>query len=423
MSDEVRVGRLRNGDVRFEAPPAKAHSLRALIIASLAEGQSVIQKPLLAQDQLNVIECLRRLGIDVERDRGDIRVLGRGGRYAPTGEELDVGDSGVGMNFLCAAACLADIPVTIGGSARLNQRPVGEIVGGLRRLGCRLDHLKREGYPPVRVQGGGIPGGLAEMRGAVTSQYFSSLVISAACARAPVTVRCLDEMSERPYLDITLGMMAEFGVEATNDSYREMRVPAGTGYRRRRLRIEGDWSSASFFFLAAAICGSRVTVTGLDPTTRQGDRRFLDLLARMGCAMSVDAGEIALQGRPLRAVEADMGDVPDLVPPAAVAAAFAEGTSRFTNLARLRVKESDRLEALVAGLTAMGVSARADADSLTVTGSRGARGARIDPHNDHRIAMSFAAAGLVTGDQVIANPGCVAKSFPDFWERFRVFTD
>jgi 3-phosphoshikimate 1-carboxyvinyltransferase len=423
MSDEIRVGKLCNTDVRFEAPPAKAHSLRALIIASLAEGQSVIQRPLLAQDQLNVIECLRRLGIEWERDRGDIRVLGRGGRYAPTGEELDVGDSGVGMNFLCAAACLADIPVTIGGSARLNQRPIGEIVGGLRQLGCRIDCLRREGFPPVRIQGGGIPGGMAEMRGAVTSQYFSSLVISAACARSPVTVRCLDEMSERPYLDITLGVMAEFGVEATNDAYREMRIPTGLGYRRRKLRIEGDWSSASFFFLAAAICGSRIAVTGLDPATRQGDRRFLDLIAEMGCKLSADAGQVVVQGAPLRAVEADMGDVPDLVPPIAVAAAFAEGTSRFTNLARLRVKESDRLDALVTGLSAMGVSARADADSLTVTGSRDAHGARIDPHNDHRIAMSFAAAGLVTGDQIIANPGCVAKSFPDFWERFRIFTD
>ena len=423
MSDEVRVGRLKNRDVRFAAPPAKAHSLRALVIASLAEGTSVIRRPLLAQDQLNVIECLRRLGIEVERDRGDLRVLGRGGGYAPTGEALDVGDSGVGMNFLCAAACLADIPVTVGGSARLNQRPIGEIVSGLRQLGCRIDWLGREGCPPVRVHGGGIPGGVAEMHGAVTSQYFSSLVISAASARSPVTVRCLDEMSERPYLDITLGMMAEFGVEAVNDGYREMRVPAGAGYRPRRLTIEGDWSSASFFFLAAAVCGSRIAVTGLDPGSRQGDRRFLELLSRMGCRVAAGPEEVVVEGGELRAIEAGMGDLPDLVPPLAVAAAFAAGTSRFTDLARLRVKESDRLEALVAGLTAIGVEASAGADALTVTGTRRAHGARIDPHNDHRIAMSFAAAGLVTGDQTVRNPGCVAKSFPDFWERFRIFTD
>jgi 3-phosphoshikimate 1-carboxyvinyltransferase len=420
---EAVVEKIRNADVCVEAPPAKAHSLRALILASLADGESIVERPLLAEDQINVIECLRRLGIEVERERGDLRILGRSGRYAPVGAELDVGDSGVGMNFLCSAACLADVPVIIGGSRRLNERPIGEIVSGLRQLGCRIDFLEKEGCPPVRVHGGGIPGGTARMHGALTSQYFSSLVIAAPCARGPVTVQCLDEMSERPYLDISLGMMSEFGVEAENDRYREMRLPGGARYRPRRLRIEGDYSSASFFFLAAAVCRSRVRVTGLRADTRQGDRRFLDLLARMGCAVSTEAGAVVVRGGELRAIDAEMGDLPDLVPPMAVAAAFAEGTSRFTDIARLRVKESDRVAVLVSELARMGVPARCDADSLTVTGTRQARGARIDPHNDHRIAMSFAVAGLVTGGQVIENPGCVAKSFPDFWERFGVFAE
>ena len=415
------VDKIRNVDVVFEAPPAKAHTLRVMILASLAEGQSIIRRPLLAEDQLNVLECLRRLGIDIERDRGDLRVFGRGGRYAPTGEDLDVGESGVGMNFLTSAACLADIPVVLTGTERLLQRPIGELVAALRQLGCEIEYLGEEGFPPIRVRGGGIKGGTARMHGAVTSQYFSSLVIAAACADSPVIIECLDAMSERPYFDITLQMMAEFGIEAENDGYKKMRIPNDRKYRARDLSIEGDYSSASFFFLAAAVAKSKITVTGLNPDTRQGDKYFLNLIEKMGCRVSVGEEKIVVEGGDLAAIEEDMSNVPDLVPPAAIAAAFAEGASRFTNIAQLRVKESDRLKVMVSELAKMGVTASCDADSLTVNGAKDIHGARIDPHNDHRIAMSFAAAGLAVGGQTVENPGCVAKSFPDFWKRFEIF--
>ena len=417
------VGKIRHADVRIEAPPSKAHTLRALIVSSLARGKSTIRNPLLGEDQLHVIECLGGLGIEVTWDDDNLLVNGGGGAYAPVSDELNVGESGVGMNFLTSAACLSEKPVTITGSKRITERPISEIVTGLRQLGCSIDYLGREGFPPIRAQGGGIRGGHARIRGAKTSQYFSSLAISAPCADGAVTLTCLDTMSEKPYLDISLQMMSDFGVEAKNDDYRKIEIPAGQAYAARDMTIEGDYSNAAFFFLAAAVCKSRVAVTGLNPDTRQGDRKFLALIERMGCHVLTKGGEITVEGGALRAVEEDMSDLPDLVPPIAIASAFAAGTSRLTNIGHLRHKECDRLAVMVSELRKMEVVARCDEDSLIVEGAGKLRGARIDPHNDHRIAMSFAVAGLPVGGQVIENETCVAKSFPDFWERFSVFSE
>jgi len=407
-------------EIFVEAPPSKAHTLRALIISALAEGKSTVRNALLGDDQMNVMECLRRLSVRIEHSEGVIEVRGSGGSFLPVGEELNVGESGVGMNFLASAACLSDKPVIITGAKRITERPIDEVVSGLRQLGCRIEHLGDEGFPPIKVYGGGIGGGRARIHGAKTSQYFSSLVTSCPYAAEPVTLECIDEMTEKPYLDISLQMMREFGVEARNESYKRISIPKGR-YSGRDFTVEGDYSSASFFFLAGAICGIKVTVGGLNPNTRQGDSAFLRLMEKMGCGVQVISEGISVEGRGLSGVEQDMSDIPDLVPPAAIAAAFAAGTSRFTNIGHLRLKECDRLAVMACELGKMGVKGACDEDSLTIEGTAGAHGAEIDPHNDHRIAMSFAVAGLVTGGQRILNETCVAKSFPDFWERFEVF--
>jgi len=414
---------IRHPDVRVEAPPSKAHTLRALIISSLANGSSTIRGPLLGQDQLHVIECLKRLGVEVRQHGDALVVRGKGGTYSPVADELDVGESGVGMNFLTSAACLSERPVILTGSRRITERPISEVVEGLRQLGCAIDYLGERGFPPIRIHGNGIRGGHARIKGAKTSQYFSSIAISAACAENAVTLECLDEMTETPYFDITLQMMSTFGVEARNDRYRMIEVPSGQAYGARDMRIEGDYSSASFFFLAAAVCKSRVTVGGLHPQTRQGDRKFLELLEKMGCRVTAKGAEITVEGGELRAIEQDMSDIPDLVPPTAIAAAFAAGVSRLTNIAHLRHKECDRLAVMAGELRKMGAAARCDESSLIIEGTQDLRGCRIDPHNDHRVAMSLAVAGLPVGGQVIENEMCVAKSFPDFWERFRAFVE
>jgi 3-phosphoshikimate 1-carboxyvinyltransferase len=414
------VDKICNTDVAIDAPPSKAHTLRALIISSLTDGRSTIYKPLLGEDQLNVIECLKRLGVKIEQQGNKITVAGTGGKYTPESTELNIGESGVGMNFLTSATCLSDKLVSLTGAKRITERPILEVVNGLRQLGCKIDYLGKEGFPPIKVYGGGIKGGTARIEGSKTSQYFSSIVISSPYADNKVTLKCVDEMTEKPYFDISLQMMAEFGVRAKNSDYKQIEIPKGR-YSARELTIEGDYSSASFFFLAAAICKSKVTVRRLRTDTKQGDKAFLALLENMGCKITSTSDGICVEGRELAAIEQDMSNLPDLVPPLAIASAFAKGLSHLTNIGHLRDKECDRLEVIVSELRKMGVNASCDESSLIIKGSGKIHGGRIDPHNDHRIAMSFAVAGLATGGQTIEDEMCVAKSFPDFWEKFEVF--
>jgi 3-phosphoshikimate 1-carboxyvinyltransferase len=217
-------------------------------------------------------------------------------------------------------------------------------------------------------------------------------------------------------------MMAKFGGEANNTNYKKIAVPGGQKYIGREITIEGDYSSASFFFLAAAICKGQININGLQKDSKQGDKAFVDLMSKMGCEIKYGENSIMLAGGELKSIEQDMSNIPDLVPPIAIAAAFAKGTSKFTNIGHLRHKECDRLAVVAEELNKMGIKAFCDDDSLTVIGNPvGVKGAVIDPHNDHRIAMSFAAAGLVVGGQQIDNEKCVGKSFPDFWEKFEIF--
>lgn len=414
------VNKIRNTDVVVDAPPSKAHTLRSLIISSLSAGKCTIYNPLFGEDQRNVIECLKRLGVEIEQQPNKITVTGANGKYTPVKDELNVGESGVGMNFLTSAANLADKPVVITGAKRITERPIREVVEGLRQLGCRIEYLDKEGFPPIKIYGGGIKGGEAAISGQKSSQYFSSIVISSPYAENKVTLKCADEMTEKPYFDISLQMMAEFGVKAKNNNYKLIEIPKGK-YSAREITIEGDYSSASFFFLAGAICKAKVTVKGLRADTKQGDKAFVALLEKMGCDVLETSEEICITGGELTAIEEDMSDLPDLVPPLAIACAFAKGESRLTNIGHLRHKECDRLAVMASELGKMGVDAECDESSLIITGGGKIHGTQIDPHNDHRIAMSFAVAGLATGDQSIEDEMCVAKSFPDFWERFEVF--
>ena len=416
------VAKIKNKNVIVDAPPSKAHTLRAIIIASLAEGKSVIRRPLLGDDQLHVIDCLKKLGVKISQTANEIIVHGTGGHYRPVADELNVGESGVGMNFLTSAACLCEKPVILTGSRRITERPILEVVNGLRQLGCKIEYLESEGFPPIKINGSGIKGGTAEIRGAKTSQYFSSIVISSPYAENKVSLNCIDTMTERPYLDISLEMMTAFGVTAKNSNYKIIDIPNDRKYVPQQITIEGDYSSASFFFLAGAISRSKVFVRNLTPDTKQGDRKFLSLIEKMGCEVSTTDDGVIVQGKELVSIEQDMSDVPDLVPPVAIAAAFAKGKSRLTGIGHLRHKECDRLAVMASELSKMGVCAQCDENSLIIEGDEKIHGSDIDPHNDHRIAMSFAVAGLVTGNQTIQNESCVAKSFPDFWERFEIFS-
>ncbi len=403
------------------APPAKAHTLRAILLGALAEGKTIVDNPLLGDDQLHLIECLRTLGVSIERESGRLIIQGTGGTFRPIADTIDVGESGVAMNTLLSATCLVDRDITITGSNGLIARPVADLVAGLRQLGCEIEYVGAEGYPPVIAKSREIAGGVTRLSGKKTSQYFSSMALSAPLAKSDVTLVCVDDMSEKPYFDITAEMMEKFGVKIDNRGYREIRIHAGQSYRSANVRIEGDYSSASFFMLAAAVCKSRVRILGLNGSSRQGDIKFIDYMRAMGCAARWDGDDLIVEGGTPKPITVSMFDTPDLVPPLAIAAAFAEGTSEFTNVGHLRYKECNRLEAIRCELEKMGITARYD-ENLVIEGNPSAiRGAVIDCWNDHRIAMSFAIAGLALANQDITDPSCVAKSFPDFWERLEAF--
>ncbi len=416
------VNKLKNNDVVFNAPPSKAHTLRAIIISSLADGISIIRNPLFAEDQINTINALKSLGVNIISENNKITIHGSSGKYNPIEEELNIGESGVGMNFLLSAACLSTKPVILTGAKRIRERPIAEVVKGLRQLGCEFNYLEDQGFPPIKVNSCKIPGGEASISGIKTSQYFSSIIISSPYAESDVNLICTDNMSEKPYFDISQKMMQDFGIEIENQNYKNIFIPGRRCYKPLDITVEGDFSSASFFFVAAAICKTKITVTGLVMDTKQGDKAILDVLSKMGCKIYETNNNICLEGTNLNSIEIDMSDIPDLVPPVAIACAFAKGISHITNIGQLRIKECDRISVIVSELTKMGINARANKDSIYIEGNNSnITGAQINPHNDHRIAMSFAVAGLATGNQVIENETCVAKSFPDFWERFKIF--
>lgn len=416
------IKRIEQKETHVSAPSAKAYTLRALIISSLAEGESIIHNPLLGEDQLNLIECLRNLGVTITSKGNTLSVTGSAGRFSPVKNELHAGESGVSMNVLASIASLVDEPIIITGSEGLLARPIGDVVNGLIQLGCDIEYMKKEGFPPILVKSNLISGGTTKMSGKKTSQYFSSISLTGPFCENDVSLICIDDMSEKPYFDITVEMMSLFGVNIENKNYREISIKNDRKYKAIEMTVEGDYSSASFFMLAAAICQSTITISGLNRDSKQGDKKFLNYLETMGNTVAWNEEGVKIQGRDLKPITVHMIDTPDLVPPLAIAAAFANGTSEFTGVGHLRFKECNRLEAIVVGLKQMGIKAHYDEDSLFVEGDpHRIKGATIDSYNDHRIAMSFAMAGLAVSGQNIPDKKCVAKSFPDFWERLQVF--
>ena len=409
---------------RVTAPPSKSVTQRAILAAALAPGRSILRNPLLADDPRHLLEALEAVGFGVRQDLSAdppaVEIEGRGGEIPAASATLSVGNAGTAMRFLTAVLSLGRGRYVINGDRRMRQRPIEDLLEALRALGCDAASLRGDGCPPVRVGGRGIPGGRARLSGSKSSQYLSALLLAAPAAAADVTIEIEGDLVSRPYVDLTISVMRGFGVEVDREppttAARRFTVRHGQSYRPRDLRIEGDYSSASYFFAAAAVTGGRVEVAGLDPDSRQGDAGFLGLLERMGCLVERSATGIAVAGsEALRGISADLAGMPDLAPTVAVVALFARGTTRIGGVPHLRLKESDRIAALVSEIRRLGGEATAAPDGLTIV-PRPLAGARIETYKDHRMAMAFAVAGLRVPGTVIADPGCVSKSFPGFWE-------
>ena len=405
-------------DARVEVPGSKSDTNRALVAAALARGESELQGALDADDTSAMRECLRALGVAIEeREPARWKVGGGGGVLAAPARTLDARASGTTARFVTALATLAPGPSRIDGTPRMRERPIDDLVDALRQLGARIEIEGRRGCPPLLVRGGGLRGGRATIDASRSSQYVSAVLLVGPYGERDLELHLKDGvLVSRPYVDLTLRTMLAFGAEAGWRREGELRVRAGLPYRGRVHRIEPDASSAAYAFAAAAIAGGRVRVPGLPPDSAQADLRLLALLERMGCGVSRRGDEVEVTGAPdkLRALDVDMNESPDAVVALAVVCLFADGPSTLRNVAVLRLHETDRLAALEAELRKLGAGAEAGPDWLRVEPGP-LHGAEIETHDDHRLAMAFALAGLRVPGVAIRDPGCVAKTWPDYF--------
>lgn len=412
---EVTLSRRRGVDITVTAPPSKSLTHRALVAAALAEGESRILRPLRSGDTARTREGLAALGIRTTDDGDDVLVGGCAGVLPLEGPAtVDAGDSGTSLRFLAGLAALSPRPVTLTGSPRMQERPVGPLGDAVAALGGRVAYEKNAGCPPLTVMGP-VRGGAAAIRGDVSSQFVSSLLIAAPCYAEGLDLSLTTPPVSASYLDLTAAVMGAFGVPVEREGEGRFIVRPGR-YRACEYAVEGDWSSASYFFAIAAVCGGRAAVKNLDLASLQGDRLFLDALERMGCRVRADGDAVVLESDgDLDGIAIDMAASPDTVQTLAAVAAFARGPTTVTGIAHLRYKESDRVAAVVRVLRGLGGRVAVAEDALTITPAP-LWGGVVDPANDHRTAMSAAVIGLGAGNVKILHAECVDKSFPGFWD-------
>lgn len=411
-------------DAVVEVPGSKSLTQRALIAAALADGDSELIGPLASEDTRYTAAALRAFGITIEESGDRWLVKGAGGRINTPDQDIFLGNNGTATRFLTSVAALGNGIIRITGDKRMAKRPIQPLMEALRGWGVEVRSIRDTGCPPLEIRANGLAGGRTLLPEGKSSQYLSSLLLVAPYAREESTLAVAGEVLSKPYVTMTMAVMADFGIQASsNQELSEFVIPRGQ-YQARKYPVEGDASNASYFWAAAAVTGGRVTVTNVPAQSLQGDTGFIALLARMGCTVEQAGDGLTLIGPDeLQGIEVDMGNMPDVVPTLAVVAARARGRTVISNIAHLRIKECDRLHVMAVELAKLGARVEELDDSLIIEGMGLAappmHGAEIETHEDHRIAMSFAVAGLVVPGIRIRGEECVAKSFPDFWERFR----
>jgi len=404
-------------DVTLQVPGSKSFTHRTLIAAALSNGVCRVRNPLRSQDTLLTLRALGKMGIDIDEGEGQIHIHGGKGRFRAFDQAIDFHNSGTSMRLFGGLAVLGDGPYTLTGSPRMCQRPMQPLLDSLTRLGVQARSQNDNGCPPVTIEGGQCKGGHTAIDCSVSSQYLSALLLMAPCLERGLTIEVTHGPVSKPYIDMTIDIMKAFGIELQQEGHTRFHVPGGQTYQAGDYAVESDGSNAGYFWAAAAITGSRVKVKDITAASRQGDVGLADILGQMGCSVEHEMDGIAVRGGELSAVSVDMGHMPDVVPTLAVVAAFAQGTTRISNVAHLRAKECDRLAAVSQELAKMGIQTRTFENDLEIVGGQ-PKGAEIETYDDHRIAMSFAVAGLKVPGVKITDPDCVAKSFPNFWDVF-----
>lgn len=413
-------------DAVVRLPGSKSLTNRALIAAALADGTSLLQGLLLAEDTHLMIEALRMLDIAVTVDvvEATVEISGCGGHIPAPTASLSCGNAGTVMRFCTALTALGGGRFELDGVARMRQRPIGGLVDVLRALGAGVEYADVDGFPPLVVHAGGLRGGQVSFDSPESSQLVTALLLVAPYAMQDVMIEVTGDAPSMPYLQMTTTVMERFGVTVISQ-YEENRarfiVEASQRYAPTTFAIEPDASNATYFLAMPALVGGRITVEGIGTKSIQGDARFVDVLEQMGCTVEREETRLTVQGpqgdRRLRGVDVDLNDMPDTVQTLAVLALVAEGPTVIRRVANLRVKETDRLAALRTELTKLGADVEEREDGLRITPPAQLTSAVIDTYGDHRMAMSFALAGLACPGLVINDPECCSKTFPDFFDR------
>lgn len=413
-------------DAVITPPGSKSLTNRAMVLAALGDGVSTLSNVLFADDTLVMMECLTRLGIHVEVDRPNhaVRVHGLGGNIPRNSADLFCGNSGTTIRFLTAMCALGSGTFNLDGIPRMRERPIGELVELLRQLGVRSEYVLEPGFPPVNILAHGLPGGIARFGGSKSSQFLSAVVQVAPYAKHEVQIDLEGPQTSWPYVAMTMRLMDTFGItpELIRDPQtgdpRRIHVPHREAYRATDYAIEPDASNATYFLAAAAISpGSRVTVNHLNKQSLQGDVGFAEVLRQMGAAVTYKDNEITVCGPDaLEGIEVNLEMMPDTAQTLAVAALFVSSSTTITGLHTLRVKETDRIAALAAELTKLGAKVDVDQGALTIHPPGKLKSADIDTYDDHRMAMSFALAGLRASGVRINDPACVNKTYPNYFE-------
>ena len=406
----------RPPDASVRVPGSKSVTNRALLIAALADGSSTIKNPLFSDDTFWLMDSLVRLGIEltVDRDGGEVRVEGLRGELPASDVDLFVGNAGTVARFLPPALALGPGPYTVDGVPRMRERPVSDLVDGMRHLGAAVEYSGESERFPLKVLGGGIRGGEARISGTKSSQFASGLLMAAPYAATPVTLR-VQGREQWPYIGITTAVMRAFGVNVVEEKDLFCVQPAV--YKPLDYAVEPDASAASYFMAAAAVTGGRVEIPGLGSSSSQGDLRFAEVLQSMGCTVEITQNATEIRGPDrLRGVDVDMNAFSDTMMTLAAIAPFAEGPSTIRNVAHTRLQETDRLAAVASELHSLGVTTHQSSSSIRII-PQTPRSATVRTYGDHRMAMAFAVTGLVVGGIKILDPGCVTKTFPDFFVR------
>src|SRR5712692_136084 len=409
-------------------PGSKSISNRVLLLSALAQGNTLVRNLLDADDTRVMLEALRRLGVEVAYVTDGIDIRGVAGEFPVKSADLALGNAGTAFRPLVAALALAGGEYRLSGVPRMYERPIGDLVDALRRLGARIEYSGTEGFPPLIVHAGRIrPGEKVRVRGDVSSQYLSALLMALPMTGTQTGIEVEGELISKPYVEITLNLMRRFGVKVGREGWKAFTVPAERYASPREIRVEGDASSASYFLAAGAISGlsggGPVRVEGVGQASIQGDVHFTEVLERMGAAISMGedwiesaAGTEARARGKLKPLDADLNHIPDAAMTAAVVALFAAGPSTIRNIASWRVKETDRIAAMATELRKLGAAVEEGADYLKVTPPAALKPATIDTYDDHRMAMSFSLAALGGIKVRINDPGCVGKTFPEYFD-------